>query len=256
MNIKKKLLLIVVLIGVCLGIGNHLSLKTILAHHTDLSETLFQYERYIAEERFDKASLLLSEHKEEISELIVNEVPEDLQNDFFSLLDENLSAASDESIDKQTKQNHALSLLLAIDSINNENSLIVKKWKSTLEDSISTILEGENVTDEQIRQITTNWDIMKLSMASILTDEEYTQLDKTYSNLAKVPTESNKSEQLEVTFSQMNETVISDVDNEEDGLTFTWMILIVGGFITLTLSYVGWQKYKGEKKKRQKQTLN
>ncbi|MFD1038673.1 sporulation protein YpjB [Virgibacillus byunsanensis] len=35
-------------------------------------------------------------------------------------------------------------------------------------------------------------------------------------------------------------------------IPFYWMILIVGGWIAITLSYVSWRKYKGEQKKRMK----
>jgi H+/Cl- antiporter ClcA len=31
---------------------------------------------------------------------------------------------------------------------------------------------------------------------------------------------------------------------------FYWLIIIVGGFIACTLSYVSWRKYKGEKQKK------
>lgn len=37
---------------------------------------------------------------------------------------------------------------------------------------------------------------------------------------------------------------------------FYWMILIIGGLIIVTLSYVSWRKYKGDKKSRQKRKPN
>lgn len=47
---------------------------------------------------------------------------------------------------------------------------------------------------------------------------------------------------------------VADTVNEASGkskemIPFYWMIFIVGGCIALTLSYVSWKKYKGEKKK-------
>lgn len=35
-----------------------------------------------------------------------------------------------------------------------------------------------------------------------------------------------------------------------------WMIIIVGGCIAFTLSYVSWRKYKGEEKKQTKKDSN
>lgn len=47
----------------------------------------------------------------------------------------------------------------------------------------------------------------------------------------------------------------------EDYVYFTfvpyyWMIVLIGGIIMLTLSYVGWKKYKAEEKKERKKNLN
>ncbi|WP_010530806.1 sporulation protein YpjB [Lentibacillus jeotgali] len=37
---------------------------------------------------------------------------------------------------------------------------------------------------------------------------------------------------------------------------FYWMVGIVGGSIAITLSYVSWRKYKGEKKKQTEDDTN
>lgn len=47
------------------------------------------------------------------------------------------------------------------------------------------------------------------------------------------------------------------VEQAEDYLVsstipFYWMILLIGGIIIITLSYVSWRKYLGEKKSKQK----
>lgn len=35
-------------------------------------------------------------------------------------------------------------------------------------------------------------------------------------------------------------------------IPFYWMIMLIGGIIIITLSYVSWRKYLGEKKSKQK----
>lgn len=35
-------------------------------------------------------------------------------------------------------------------------------------------------------------------------------------------------------------------------IPFYWMIMLIGGIIIITLSYVSWRKYQGEKKSKQK----
>lgn len=39
--------------------------------------------------------------------------------------------------------------------------------------------------------------------------------------------------------------------NNTDMIPFYWMVAIVGGCIAITLTYVSWRKYKGEKKREQ-----
>ncbi|TQS74402.1 hypothetical protein DX933_10650 [Ornithinibacillus gellani] len=41
-----------------------------------------------------------------------------------------------------------------------------------------------------------------------------------------------------------------------DMAPFLWIIVIVGGCIGLTLSYVSWRKYKGEQKKFEQENKN
>ncbi len=42
-----------------------------------------------------------------------------------------------------------------------------------------------------------------------------------------------------------------------NAIPFYWMIMLIGGIIIITLSYVSWRKYKGEKKNSQKRdTIN
>jgi len=37
---------------------------------------------------------------------------------------------------------------------------------------------------------------------------------------------------------------------------FYWMIMLIGGIIIITLSYVSWKKYKGDQKKRRNRDAN
>lgn len=39
-----------------------------------------------------------------------------------------------------------------------------------------------------------------------------------------------------------------------DMIAFYWVLFVVGGLIALTLTYVSWRKYRGEKRKTQPKT--
>jgi len=46
------------------------------------------------------------------------------------------------------------------------------------------------------------------------------------------------------------DTVKDTSVKSKEMIPFFWMVLIVGGCIAITLSYVSWRKYKGEKNKK------
>lgn len=63
-----------------------------------------------------------------------------------------------------------------------------------------------------------------------------------------------------VSLIQINEAY-AKVENREDVyissiIPFYWMIMLIGGVIMVTLSYVSWRKYRGHKKNEQKRDVN
>ncbi|WP_439144714.1 sporulation protein YpjB [Virgibacillus salinus] len=52
-----------------------------------------------------------------------------------------------------------------------------------------------------------------------------------------------------------NQIILSSNNNAEM-IPFYWMLTIVGGCIAVTLTYVSWRKYKGEKKKQSERDSN
>ncbi|QKY69192.1 sporulation protein YpjB [Lentibacillus sp. CBA3610] len=55
---------------------------------------------------------------------------------------------------------------------------------------------------------------------------------------------------------QQNLTVAAKTNANVNMVPFYWMVGIVGGSIAITLSYVSWRKYRGEKKKRSEDDSN
>jgi len=63
-----------------------------------------------------------------------------------------------------------------------------------------------------------------------------------------------------VSLIQINEAY-ANVENREDIyissiVPFYWMIMLIGGVIMVTLSYVSWRKYRGHKKNKRKRDAN
>lgn len=56
---------------------------------------------------------------------------------------------------------------------------------------------------------------------------------------------------IELLWSDVILATMKGEKSEDDLLPFYWLLLIVGGSIVCTLSYVSWRKYQGEKKEKQ-----
>ncbi|UJL48252.1 hypothetical protein KFZ58_09635 [Virgibacillus sp. NKC19-16] len=50
--------------------------------------------------------------------------------------------------------------------------------------------------------------------------------------------------------SHVPESTEKSADDKAEGIPFYWIAGIIGGCIVITLSYVSFRKYKGEKKKQ------
>lgn len=59
---------------------------------------------------------------------------------------------------------------------------------------------------------------------------------------------------------QINQTYAKVEQAEEHHISsivpFYWMIMLIGGIILITLSYVSWRKYRGHKKNKRKRDAN
>ncbi|MDL4840817.1 sporulation protein YpjB [Aquibacillus rhizosphaerae] len=249
------ILLSILFLGITWSTGSPFIHNKVVAHHTEIEDTLYQYDRYVAEERYETASIFLSQHKQELAQLFANQSA-DIEEELVSLLELNTTIINDESFPKQYKSNQAQSLLLAVDSIQNQNDPIWLKWKSNLESTLSNYLDSEQVTEQQVEKIMTEYQIIQPALRVALDEEQYNELATSYEQLRESETVTGDSAQLKAVFRQTQLLDISTDSGSQTGKwNFIWMMSVVGGFITLTLSYVTWKKYKGEKKS-EKQTIN
>lgn len=247
MKRKNRLVITFLMMGIIWGIGTQLSNNLVSADHLDsIGSTLYQYERYVEEERYDNAKSLLSTHRDDIIELFETK-EKVLANDLIDLLDTNIAVVNDNSFNHWFKSKQAQSLVLAVDSINNPNDPIWLRWKKDLEQSLSTYLSSQSATPAQMQQLVTQWEIMSPALKISLEEDQYNKIASSYKQINVNGNFEGNTEQLETVFRQ---TQMLDINNSSDSraaINFIWMISVVGGFITVTLSYVAWKKYKGEK---------
>ncbi|MDC3415362.1 sporulation protein YpjB [Aquibacillus salsiterrae] len=244
--------IVLISITVLLGIQQFPSIT--FADHSSLTKTIYQFERLIEERRFATAKELLVGHKDELITMFKDE-PLEVENDMLALIDANIKIVDDPSVEWGLKIKNALALVLAVDSIRNENDPLWINWKSEVETTLATTDERA-LTEEDLQLLNEKWAIIKPALQLSLSEEQYKKVSKSYQAFYENPDRTENVEQLITVFRDTTILDVSNTTHKKDSMTFIWLIFVVGGLITLTLSYVAWKKYKAEKNKNQRQPTN
>ncbi|GGM22921.1 hypothetical protein GCM10011351_06000 [Paraliobacillus quinghaiensis] len=224
------------------------------ANEKEASSVTFQYERYISEGRYDLARQWLVRHHQTLMNSAKNEQVKN-QNVIRDLIFENIDHVTKTEVPKNQKLQKAMSLVIAVNTLENQNNSIWLNSKESLENSVLAVLSKNNVSENELIKIETHWQMLQPTYQIILDDDQYEELKATYNRILHIEEETDK-ENLQAVF---RETQLIDVINpavEGNYVSFYWMIFIVGGIIIVTLAYVAFKKYKGEKKKKQKQHIS
>ncbi len=218
------------------------------AEHADLRTTMYHYERMIEEERYDRAHNLLSNHSNSIEHLFRKVDSEISRDNLIDILEQNKNRTKTyEDYSHQQIEKATLQLVLAVDAIDNPTAAIWLTWKEDLDQAVSQLIEQEQVSAVQINDVINNWEIIQPAMSLTVTQEKMESLDQSIQQLTSDVSTNENKQQLNAFYQQSIE--VDQVPN--DNSTFMLLVGVVSGVIILTLSYVGWKKYKGEKHKKQ-----
>ncbi|MCT2537370.1 sporulation protein YpjB [Aquibacillus koreensis] len=247
---KHYIIISIFIIGILWSIESQfLHSTTVSAHHSDISQTIYQYDRYVTEERFQQAYTLLSNHEHELSTLF-ERLDDDVKSELNQLVTNNLNVVREQSFSNQYKSRQAQTLLLAVDAIENAKNPLWMTWKYRLQTTLNEYVEAEEVSKDQIDQVIEEWEIMKPALHVALEPDQFSELTASFQTLSEYDRLSGGSDELKTVFYQTQ--LIEKLSASSKGrLNFIWLLSVVGGCITVTLSYVTWKKYKGEKQNEQ-----
>jgi len=144
---------------------------------------------------------------------------------------------------------------LYTDSINNQENPLWKNYDKTVFHTINSLREAaENGNDsgyqQQVNILMKTYDLLYPSMIKHVKDTRMIKLDSRMSEL-----DINRNELLLTNeWNEAIEVIQADLQYAFYGLeqddadpSLWWVIITTGSIIILTLSYVGWRKYKAEK---------
>ncbi|KGX92284.1 hypothetical protein N781_17765 [Pontibacillus halophilus JSM 076056 = DSM 19796] len=231
----------------CWIVVSALWLSLIQVHPTSAADVSFEADiykflSYVEEGRYDTAAALLQEVEDEL--LVMDNM--NLQIADYIVQTE-LTLADDELSDR-IKYMEALRLTLLVDAGLNEEAPLWLVWKEALTNDIHEVLTTEDTSVAQLAAIDELYIALLPSLEVALSNGDYERIkrhDDHMATLANVEMEMavvylnelyNDLAQIEGPHSSIYETV-----------SFYWMLTSVASLIILTLFYVGWRKYRGEK---------
>ncbi|WP_194287278.1 sporulation protein YpjB [Gracilibacillus oryzae] len=210
------------------------------------ASNLYTFERYVQEQRYPQAMQTL----EQIDENMINTVRKiqpSRVNFVEILITNNLNHLLDENITGSEKLKMAQQLVVMYDALITTDAPLWHRWKNDLEKNIETILNEKTIDDQQSEKIIYRWDVISPVLSMYLPEEEYSELESIFTNFRLKTTEEQHSE-LQSVFNQMSLINLETIQNNQLQSYSEWLLVIVIGFIFLTLSYVGWVRYKAETK--------
>ncbi|KHD84503.1 sporulation protein YpjB [Heyndrickxia ginsengihumi] len=212
--------------------------------------------------RYAEAKQLLEKFSKEFTEITLSKNL--LTMDELRILtvthDEALQSLTKASVQAEDKIDAVTTFRLVIDALNSKYQPMWTEMREPVMTSFAEVKKAAKKGDSQTYNLKLNDFLKEYSMiqpslkVDIPTeqiqklDAEVAFIDQYRSNILNDKTHKNKElnalqDNLQHVFDQMSE--------DETDPSLWWVIISTGSIIILTLSYVGWRKYKGQKEDKQ-----
>jgi sporulation protein YpjB len=161
------------------------------------------------------------------------------------------SLPEEERIDKVTQ------FRLVVDAIHSTHQPLWSEMETTVMgafDQLEKAVEQgkEEVFAASLRQFLNHYELIEPSVKIDVQPEEAKKIDKEIEMLQTPAFQQLSQEEQQKHLKNMRadlRTLFDGVKKDEADPSLIWVIISTGGMIVLTLSYVGWRKYRGEKEK-------
>ncbi|WP_078546111.1 sporulation protein YpjB [Litchfieldia alkalitelluris] len=172
--------------------------------------------------------------------------------------DSAVEAINSTSISFEERVKKATQFRLVIDAIRSEHQPLWSEMEhsimTTFNQMKETVVEGDsNTYQHQLDLFMAKYDMIQPSLkvdVSPLTvqrlDSHISFLDSYRNESLKTSTRLQQMEQMELDL----RTIFDNITEDDADPSLIWVMISTGSVIILTLSYVGWRKYKGDKQKR------
>ncbi|MDQ0271063.1 sporulation protein YpjB [Cytobacillus purgationiresistens] len=173
---------------------------------------------------------------------------------------EAVQAAASVSMNHDERLNSVIKFRLVMDTLSSSYQPMWTEMKAPVMSVLGNVKESVQAGDRENFHANLNsflalYDIIYPSLKIDVEPDRMQQLDARVTFIDKyrsqVLEKVESQEELESLDSDL-QMIFDEVSEDEADPSLWWVIISTGSIIILTLSYVGWRKYKGDKKKEKK----
>lgn len=168
---------------------------------------------------------------------------------------EALKAVQDDKMKNREKVKSVTKFRLVIDAIKSTHQPLWTNMESSMMETFNqtkkaALLQDSDKFQKELSILLTQYDMIYPSLKVDLSSEKIQQLDTRISfiNQSRTMLMTDQKAQLELDALQYDlKSIFENMDDDQADPSLWWVIISTGSIIILTLSYVGWKKYKGDK---------
>jgi len=225
----------------------------------ELNQTSDKILQLVREEKLEEAKQIMNYFSDQFLSIKYNEANvsmSDLRVATTSF-ENAMEAVTSVSMRQEERLKLVMEFRLAIDALSTEHHPLWLNTRSTVMKSIADMKQAATEKEAQAFQHSTNAFLRNYQMirpalmldlepAAFQRIESHVQYLKRYRN--NIVDDAQKTGHLAVMENDFNE-MYDRIQKDSADPSLLWVMLTIGGMIVISLSYAGWKKYKGEKKK-------
>ncbi|GAA0297249.1 Na+/phosphate symporter [Gracilibacillus halotolerans] len=204
---------------------------------------LYKYEQFVNEGRYHLAEDYLLSKEDIIISNVTRERPT-MKQTVQEYLDKNKEILASEEASHQNKITATLQFIVLYDAAINDEASLWHVWKENLEHNLSRIMEGSPSDEKVMEDIAIQVEVLSPILAIHYSQEEINAWNQEVLTADK-PMD---HQQLQAVYQEVSSFDIHEIRSEQFQFYLEWLLFIVVGCLFLSLSYVGWVKYKAEVK--------
>lgn len=262
MKAKLVMLLMILILLLPISFSVYADQKTPAKELDELDTLSDEVLQLVRSERYEDAKKILDYFSNQFSSVSVNGSPftVDERRILTGTHDEAVEAITNQSIKNDERINSVTKFRLAVDAVSSGEQPL---WTQMEEPVMSTYREMKNAIllddkekfDEKLDSFLSLYQIIYPSLKLDVSAAQFQELNSLveFMNTYRLQVFNQQGDLEEVT---QLESELQDVFNQlyedEADPSLWWVIISTGSIIILTLSYVGWRKYLGDKAEKRK----